>query len=268
MMNVLHKLYKVLLIEKRLPDKVKIFFSFIIRHTPLLRFKNYKFHDFNIRYRRCSADDYALMEVFEKKVYYREGFEISDSDVVVDIGAHIGGFSLYAANFAKHGRIVSFEPMPDHFRLCKYNLSNNNIRNAEVLNLGIAGKVSDRKLYLSYADLMHSIIPNQDKITLTGKTVLIHCLDLNMAFNIYGIGKCNFLKMDCEGAEFEIVDSVEPKTWQKIDKIIVEYHECPELGLMSDKIESVLKKSGFATEKVISKIKNIGYFYAKRISAS
>ena len=60
---------------------------------------------------------------------HHTAFKIGESDIVVDIGANIGAFTLYAARTAKKGRVASVEPSSENFKQLAHNLKINAIAN-------------------------------------------------------------------------------------------------------------------------------------------
>ena len=63
-----------------------------------------------IKLRKQSTDLMALTHVWLIEEYKKENFEIKPNDVVIDVGAHIGLFTIYASQFCTDGKIYSFEP--------------------------------------------------------------------------------------------------------------------------------------------------------------
>ena len=76
----------------------------------------------NIKYklRGRFADKTVLKEVWLNNIYNQFGVKVEDGDLVIDIGAHIGIFSTYAAEKNKSGKIFSFEPFHDNFKILKF----------------------------------------------------------------------------------------------------------------------------------------------------
>lgn len=73
---------------------------------------------------RASRDtEYVFKEVFEERVYLQHGVELHDDDTVVDVGGHIGMFSLYALTHYKRIKVFVFEPMPRTFAALSHNLT-------------------------------------------------------------------------------------------------------------------------------------------------
>ena len=73
-----------------------------------------------------STDLMALINVWAVEEYSNEEFKIKNNDTVIDIGGHIGLFSLYASEKCKSGKIFTFEPVKENFDLLKENIKINN----------------------------------------------------------------------------------------------------------------------------------------------
>ena len=73
-----------------------------------------------IKIRVRSTDLMALTNVWMINEYDVEDFEINTNDTVIDIGAHIGLFSLLVSQLCKTGKILSFEPVSENFDLLVY----------------------------------------------------------------------------------------------------------------------------------------------------
>src|SRR6266446_785467 len=72
-----------------------------------------------------TADRTIFNDIWLRKLYCPES-TLRPDDIVIDIGAHIGIFSLFAASCA--ARVFSFEPFPENFSLLKENIARNNFQ--------------------------------------------------------------------------------------------------------------------------------------------
>ena len=107
----------------------------------------------------------AFTHVWLLQEYYRYGFEIKDNDVIIDIGAHIGLFTLFSSQFCKNGRIYCFEPVKDNFSMLKSNLKLNNIENVIVANTAVSSITGPVTIYLNEDEAGHSMhVPGQKQI--------------------------------------------------------------------------------------------------------
>ncbi|MBU0532695.1 FkbM family methyltransferase [Patescibacteria group bacterium] len=195
----------------------------------------------SFKIRKCPSDLWIIVEVWIHQPYIQHGFKITENDTVIDTGAHIGSFSLFAASHAKNGRVLSFEPVKDNYNLMQSNIKLNCFTNIEPINLGVSGKRGPYDLYMPTSDTTcYSIYQKQ------GNPIQIKCTTLDNIFNDYNIKKCNFLKLDCEGAEYDILSNTSDTVFKKIDKIVLECHDgFFDCNYDTDKLGKFLEKKGF-----------------------
>ncbi len=96
-----------------------------------------------------SKDENAIEWVWGLGAYEREDIEITEGSTVIDIGAHIGAFSVYAAERSGSGRVYSYEPHPENFSLLKKNLEINKVKNVIAYDLAISDKKGSSRFFLS-----------------------------------------------------------------------------------------------------------------------
>ena len=96
-----------------------------------------------------STDRFILNEVWVHKSYNPKGFEIKPRDVVVDIGAHAGIFTILASYYAKNGKVYAFEPMKENYELLKENIKLNSAENIEAINKAVSKSSGKIKFYVS-----------------------------------------------------------------------------------------------------------------------
>ena len=85
-------------------------------------------------------------EVFEDEVYLKHGITLKDGDVVFDVGANIGLFTLFVNRICPTAQIYAFEPLPPNFELLRANADSSQHRRAS-FQLRSFGKLGDRKLH-------------------------------------------------------------------------------------------------------------------------
>ena len=149
--------------------------------------------DIKIKLRVNSTDLMAFTHVWLLQEYDRPGFEIRDTDIVIDVGAHIGLFALYSSQFCKNGKIYCFEPVKENFDLLKSNLELNCIRNVIAINAAISTDNGTVTIYLDKDESGHSMYG-------TGiKQVQVKSFSLQDLFESNKLKKFDFLNIDCEG---------------------------------------------------------------------
>jgi FkbM family methyltransferase len=158
-------------------------------------------------------------EVWVKKMYSPKGYEIKKGDVVIDIGANIGVFSIYAATQAEDVRVYALEPFPENCDWLKRNVEENELDNVVVFEKAVSGDSKAKTLYVSDAWVGHSLNNQEESV---GK-IEIECVTLDDLTQT--VAQCDLLKIDCEGCEYDVLYNSSYSTFRKIRKIVGEYHD-------------------------------------------
>jgi FkbM family methyltransferase len=209
------------LLERRLPYQARISLDRICNALGL-KCKTIRAEGFRLRVRRQTCDEQFVHTVILNREYNPPGYEIAASDTVVDIGGNIGTFAVLAARHAVNGRVISYEPDCDNYALLCQNLRMNKAANVLAVNAAVGGNSGTRKLFRAAQGGFHTIIPEQARGT--AAPALVRVLTLKEVFDTNDVVRCNFLKLDCEGAEYEILFSLPEAYFARIDKIALEYH--------------------------------------------
>jgi len=185
--------------------------------------------------RSKTADKGIILEIFYDNAYLPkiEGFRIEKGDIVIDVGAQIGVFSILAAKKFK-AKVISFEPLKENYDILLKNIKINGLKNIIPVRKAICKKNGRAKLYIDETNTGgHSIFLNRDKYE------IVDCITLKDVFKEFDIKKCNFLKLDCEGCEYEVVLESPKEVLEKIDKISMEFHEHPKYSvkMLKEKLE-------------------------------
>lgn len=187
-----------------------------------------------------TADLTAVMGVFLKN-YYKG---IRDSyDVVVDIGAHIGCFSVFVANRAR--RVFALEPVPDNFEILKTNLRDNKLENVTAHCAGIARADGEATLYYhdTHSDSHSTTSPDPDGRICRRLTV--PTLSIASLMARYNIDRIDMMKMDCEGAEYDVLFALNRDVAARIGGIFLEYHASSDPTRNYTTLDRHLKGLGF-----------------------
>ena len=239
----------------------KIFKNWYIYPKVYYKLINDKFQIFEtksglkIKIRKHSTDLMALTHVWLIGEYKSENFDIKDTDIIIDIGGHIGLFSLYASQFCKNGLIYSFEPVPENYNLLIDNIQSNDLNQIKPFNLAVSNSNSNVKLYLNDDEAGHSMFSK------SSKTITVDSISLQQIFDDNNIENCNFLKLDCEGTEYEILQNLPLSYFNKIEKIVIEYHMADSHPELLENLKKLLISQNYSlkTKKLFS---DIGFLYA------
>lgn len=173
----------------------------------------YAMQDSEFLIRKNGSDMLTLQEVWNQHVYL-----VPPPDgIVVDIGANIGAFTVLAAKTARH--VFAFEPLEENIRILQRNTQT--LRNVSIFPYAIAGAEGTRSLAFGHYK------PGKASIVMERGTERqhIHAKTLPQIFDLCRIDRIDLLKMDIEGAEYEIFFSVPKEILHRIGAITMEFHD-------------------------------------------
>ena len=181
---------------------------------------------------------------------------IKDGNIVVDIGANIGYFTLiFARLVGEKGKVFAFEPEPNNFNLLKKNIEINGYKNVNLINKAVSNKSGKIKLYIDNVNYGgHSLIaeiPNRQSIE-------IESIKLDDFFSANK--KIDFIKIDVEGAELEVLKGMSNLLNQKDDiKILLEFNPLmlKSFGVTTQEYVNLLIRFNFKIYELDKKTENL-----------
>lgn len=160
----------------------------------------------------------AFWQIFLRRIY-----QVQPTDrVILDLGANIGVFTLYAARCAPEARVFSLEPFPSTFTRLVANIHAHRLDGrVKCLNFAATGTDGPRVIpdaaVPSQRRALASSTNGKSGTEVQGKT-LTALLDENH------LPRVDLLKMDIEGSEYEVLLSTPPAVLARIRRIAMEYH--------------------------------------------
>jgi FkbM family methyltransferase len=241
-MSEIIRICKIILIDRRLPGRCyQLYFSFLNRLG--IRFATIKAKNgFIVKgYTHCL---FIFYEIWSKKDYDLPDFTLTTNAIVVDVGANQGFFSLYAAS--KGATVYAFEPCAENFEVLKWNVGKNGLGDrVKVFNTAVTSIQGPVSLFVGL-DARQGILSgtvstrNANRGGEEVQTRSVESVTLDSLLHDLHIERCDFLKMDCEGAEYEILENTSKISFRKIARLSMECHE----NRMSE-AATILKKAGF-----------------------
>ena len=191
-------------------------------------------------YRSGSPDEEALKHCSLKNDISVDPFyDIKENDIIVMIGAYIGFFSIYSSSKTKKGVVYAIEPEKNNYEILNKNIEINKIKNIETVNVAIGRKNGETKLFIENNSAGHSVTQ------LGGEYQIVKTLTLDNFYEKYKIKNCDLLKINCEGAEFEIIKYATPRVFEKIKNLIISYHLDKVKNYKIFDLTSILKNNGY-----------------------
>jgi len=252
------------LIVEKLRSPISYALAFVIGfRNPELR--TLEFRDgMRITLRGAYSDYRVVLENAIWDIYgWDHPFDKNRALTIIDIGAHIGTFAVVMGKRYPNATIYAFEPFIENFKLLTKNIQDSKITNVRAQMKAIAGKRGEVNLNISSSNTgAHSIIFQQDGLT------SVEAIPLSDVFATYNISTCDFLKVDCEGAEYDILLSTPGDVLNKIQTIVMEYHNSDKHN--QSEIVTYLKGHGFKIEyfgESVTEPLTIGVLRAEKKSA-
>jgi FkbM family methyltransferase len=207
-------------------------------------------------------DVWSIKETFLDRFYEKYGFRIQPGWNIIDIGAGLGDFTLFAATAQPDTRVFAFEPFPESFGLAQENLQINRVAHVKLFDQAVAA--ASGKLVLDLAGNEPLQIRSQLEAVENTQHLTVGAFSLSDVLVTQGIESCNLLKLDCEGAEYPILFNTSQQTLEHIERIVMEYHDDVTEYTHHD-LARFLSEHGFRVETFSNPVhSNLGYLRASR----
>ncbi|MGW0374201.1 amino acid adenylation domain-containing protein, partial [Streptomyces coeruleorubidus] len=224
-----------------------------------------------------SETDFVYDEIFTHLEYLRNGITIEDGDTILDVGANIGLFTLFAGSRCPGARIHAFEPIPPVFDSLRRNVALHGL-NAKVHECGLAAEAK-QETFTFYRhntvisssvttaeqahDLVRSYLRNQEELTdegadaaTAGDDLVDAVVDARLDSEQFtcrlrtlseviaeeSLDRIDLLKVDVENAEYEVLKGIHWRDWPKIRQLVVELHD---VDGQLEKVVTLLKALGY-----------------------
>jgi FkbM family methyltransferase len=193
-----------------------------------------------------------LMQTFKESVFaedYIKGFPAKvlhnfKSSTVIDIGANAGYFSLWWLSRFPNSEVIAAEPMPNNFSLLQRNASLNSTKKLHPVNCAVSSGVGEIALHFDRHDSFTtaaSVLKNssgQDELSVQATSIA----QLMTRFNL---SRIDFLKLDCEGSEYDILYYCDDGLLEKIKCIGMETHRGTEANQNKKSLCDFLRSKAF-----------------------
>lgn len=167
------------------------------RHGDFIYHSEDRFLGTSLRiYGEWSEDEVLMYDAFLKP-----------TDVAIEVGANIGALTIPLSRRCK--QVLAFEPQPQSYELLRLNLENNGITNVDIFPVAVGAKDEVVNIpTLKEIDIAHGVIGDYGGAEVGSGSCLVdqRCLD-NM--NEFDEIKIDFMKMDCEGMELDVLKGAE-----------------------------------------------------------
>jgi len=229
----------------------------------------------------CIQKPEARMLDHHVEGYLKHGISINDKNIIFDVGANIGVFGIRAIKKASDVHVFCFEPIPEIARVLRQNAELHGPQQITVLEKGVSSKAGKATFtYFPNTPALSTLHPEQwdnnpgafkEAVKSTMKNPpssmrwmrwiptffagviawylvrgrkTVHC-ELTTISDVIGahqLSHIDLLKIDCEGAEWDVLMGIAEQDWDKIKSIVVEIHDVDQ---RLKKVEALLREKKF-----------------------
>jgi FkbM family methyltransferase len=216
---------------------------------------------FTIRAPREAELTALFQDIWVERSYAPHPFSLGSEDTVVDLGAQVGVFTLWAAAQFPRVPIIAVEPSPESFAILQQNVTRNRLNQVELLEAAAGGRSGMGVLHSRGSISMHTLY-RRDLLHSTFLPVAsVPMITLDDLFERFHIVRCGLLKLDCEGAEYETLMNASNAVLGRIHRITMEYHRGLNDGT-PEQLSSFLESRGFNVTVSAPRSSENGYLYA------
>jgi FkbM family methyltransferase len=195
-----------------------------------------------ITIRQNYGDAMTVAEVFLSNSYVRN-LTLPQNPVVIDVGGFIGDFSLYAVKRLNAAKVIVYEPSRRNWALLLKNIANNSYQDRiEPMNKAVTGG----------GDAMMNIdVPDEEQCMVSaccsGEQPLSVVPGVSLAelLRDHAVESVDLLKLDCEGAEYAILESTPADVFSCIRNIVFEYHQIEGGWAKLKNVKELLLREGY-----------------------
>ncbi len=194
--------------------------------------------DYTVHFSDFSAFYFVFNEIFCKAIYSKD----FTSQLVIDGGANIGMYILWVRYFNKQCKIMAFEPSEITYELLLKNIEVNNITDCETQKIALSSIQGTTDFYTIHDEIqvLNSGLHLDQDLPYSMEIVKTDILS-----NYVGDRPIDFLKLDIEGSEYEVIEEMSSSgTLSHVKAMIVEVHFPNKHQISYEKMLESLRSSG------------------------
>ncbi len=145
---------------------------------------------------------FEICDIYDQSVF-DHCYNPKADDTVIDVGAHVGIFTVKIAQKVKSGCVVAIEPDKVNYKHLVNNIEKNGLKNVVTVNAALSSICGRIRLFLNDSSVAHSIV-NESK-----RSVEVRSFTLDDLVRRLGLHRVDFVKINAEGAELDILKGAE-----------------------------------------------------------
>jgi FkbM family methyltransferase len=193
------------------------------------------------------TDDYKFDQI------QRQVLNLSSEPVVIDVGANVGYLSAFTFTRFSKARVYSVEPIPNNLELLRRNKERNNQFDWSIIEGVLSDKNEPLEIQFDDADSF-STSASMYGLDKSNHSIKVESQTLEKLMQKEGLEHVHILKLDCEGAEYDILYCLSSELLNSIAFITMETHQIDEERKKRDSLVSWLNQNGWKTDVIRSKV--------------
>ena len=190
----------------------------------------------------------VLRDIFVEREY-SDFFPFYEKSTIVDVGAHFGYFTLFAAkNSAEDSRIIAIEPATENYEVLCKNIAACRLTKVTTLNVAVSETQGPRELFRGKSP-NHSLFSKDRNTLASHESEKVESITFSHLLQKFGSHHIDFLKMDCEGAEYPIILNSDTDSLATVHTISMEFHDLKSPECTGNMLAGHLEKCGFKIVK-------------------
>jgi FkbM family methyltransferase len=183
----------------------------------------------------------TLKSIFEEREY-SDYFPFYKKVNIIDIGAHYGYFSIFSKNNTdKNSSIIAVEPGKSNFKRLLKNIEDCKLTNISCYNYAIGGNSGLSKLHHGLT-LNNSIVENYSLLSRDESYEEVEVKTLEELIIENKLEEIEFMKMDCEGAEYSILENTPRYIFDRIITISMEFHDLKDNNFTGERLNQDINR--------------------------
>jgi FkbM family methyltransferase len=204
--------------------------------------------------------EYIYDEIFAQETYDHPEIKLPARSTIIDVGANIGLFTIWAARKHRPRKILAYEASPTTHEYLIENVArhvDSAVTGATCINVAVS-RQADRELVLHQAPfisglstfLSGSTLPWICNLRDKGElhTHNVRCTTISREIETHGLSAVDLLKIDVEGHFMEVLEGIEPAASAKVRNIVMEAEYTEALGHSVDSICAMLSDKGYRVQ--------------------
>ncbi len=172
--------------------------------------------------RAKTSDFFVFNDIFLDGVYDAPEIPWNTLNTVIDVGAHVGVFALYVASQSPTAKVIAYEPEPTNIHTFRKTVDESKLHDRIIIEpVGIAGEAGELKMHVMPGRGEQNSLYRQ---TESSRSISVPVTTLAASFEKHGIAHCDLLKVNCEGAEYDMFYGLSDEYFKRIDRIVMNYH--------------------------------------------